>query len=60
MAECVLEVYFMPDERNRVQVTMPATVMERLDALCEEMGLKRSAVIALLINEKWKEEHSDK
>lgn len=49
----------MPEERSRVQITLPPAVLERLDVLGVEMGLKRSAVIALLINEKWKEEHSE-
>lgn len=44
---------------SRLQITLPPEVLERLDVLGVEMGLKRSAVLALLINEKWKEEHSD-
>ena len=44
---------------SRLQITLPPDVLERLDVLGVEMGLKRSAVLAYLINEKWKEEHSD-
>lgn len=47
------------DETKRVQVSLRSDVLERLDVLAREMGLKRSAVLSLLINEKWKEEHTD-
>ena len=50
----------MPDERSRVQITLPPAVLDKLDDLCAEQGLKRSALIALLITERWKEENSDK
>ena len=44
---------------SRVQITLPPAVLERLDALGEELGLRRSALVAMLINEKWKEVHQD-
>ena len=47
------------DETKRVQISLRSDVLERLDVLALEMGLKRSAVLSLLINEKWKEEHTD-
>lgn len=47
------------DEMKRVQITLRPEVLERLDVLAREMGLKRSAVLSVLINEKWKEEHAD-
>lgn len=47
------------DEMKRVQITLRPEVLERLDVLAREMGLKRSAVLSVLINEKWKEEHTD-
>ena len=47
------------DEMKRVQITLRPDVLEKLDVLGVEMGLKRSAVLSLLINEKWKEEHID-
>lgn len=46
-------------EMKRLQITLRSDVLERLDVLALEMGLKRSAVLSLLINEKWKEEHTD-
>ena len=46
-------------EAKRLQITLMPEVAERLDKLAQEMGLKRSAVLAVLINEKWKEEHTD-
>lgn len=47
------------EERSRLQITLLPGVLEKLDVISRDMGLKRSAVIALLINEKWKEEYSD-
>lgn len=47
------------DEMKRLQITLRPEVLEKLDVLALEMGLKRSAVLSLLINEKWKEEHTD-
>ena len=47
------------DETKRVQISLRSDVLERLDVLAREMGLKRSAVLSLLINEKWKEKHTD-
>lgn len=46
-------------EMKRLQITLRADVLERLDKLALEMGVKRSVVLSLLINEKWKEEHTD-
>lgn len=46
-------------EMKRLQITLRSDVLERLDALALEMGVKRSVVLSLLINEKWKEEHTD-
>lgn len=47
------------DEMKRLQITLRPEILEKLDVLALEMGLKRSAVLSLLINEKWKEEHID-
>lgn len=47
------------DEMKRLQVSFRADVLEKLDVLALEAGLKRSALLALLITEKWKEEHAD-
>ena len=46
-------------EMKRLQITLRSDVLERLDVLALEMGVKRSVVLSLLINEKWKEEHTD-
>ena len=37
-----------------------ATIMEKLDKLCAEKGVKRPAVISFAIDKLWKEEHPDK
>ena len=47
------------DEMKRLQISLRSDILEKLDVLAREMGLKRSSVLALLINEKWKEEHTD-
>lgn len=47
------------DEMKRLQITLRPEILKKLDALALEMGLKRSAFLSLLINEKWKEEHTD-
>lgn len=49
----------MEDTMKRLQISLRPEILERLDVLGVEMGLKRSAVISLLITEKWKEEHAD-
>lgn len=54
-----LEVIDVEDTMKRLQISLRPEILERLDVLGVEMGLKRSAVISLLITEKWKEEHAD-
>lgn len=49
----------MADDVKRLQITLAPDVLERLDVIARDMGLKRSAVLAILINERWKEEYSD-
>ena len=58
MRKCVMEVKQV-DEMKRLQISLRSDILEKLDVLAREMGLKRSSVLALLINEKWKEEHTD-
>lgn len=49
----------MADDVKRLQITLAPDVLERLDTIARDMGLKRSAVLAILINDRWKEEYSD-
>lgn len=45
----------------RFQVTLKPSVREKMDILCKEQGLTRSALITLLLNREWKEDgHSDR
>lgn len=44
----------------RIQITLAKNVLERLDKVCAEKGMRRSAVIALALDKLWKEETSDK
>lgn len=44
---------------NRLNISISEDTMEKLDELSQEMGISRSAVITLLIREKWKEDHAD-
>lgn len=53
------EVIQVADEAKRLQITLAPDVLERLDVIARDMGLKRSAVLAILITEKWKEDYSD-
>ena len=41
---------------KRIQVTLAQNVLEKLDALCAEKGMKRSAVLSLALDKFWKEE----
>ena len=43
---------------KRIQVTLAQNVLEKLDALCAEKGMKRSAVLSLALDKFWKEEGS--
>lgn len=47
------------EEMKRLQISLRSDVLEKLDVFALEAGLKRSALLALLITEKWKEEHAD-
>lgn len=44
---------------KRIQVTLAQNVLEKLDALCAEKGMKRSAVLSLALDKFWKEEKAD-
>lgn len=43
----------------RVTVALSPVVMEKLDRMCQEKGVKRPAIIAFAIDKLWKEEHGD-
>ena len=43
----------------RVTVALSPVVMEKLDQMCTEKGVKRPAIISFAIDKLWKEEHAD-
>lgn len=43
----------------RITVGLSPVVMNKLDRLCEEKGLKRPALLSIVIDKLWKEEHPD-
>lgn len=44
----------------RVTVALSPVVMEKLDQMCADKGVKRPAIISFAIDKLWKEEYSDK
>lgn len=50
----------MDNKTERIQVSLPVDVLDKLDAMASHVGLKRSPFISMLISQKWKEEHADK
>ena len=44
---------------KRIQVTLAQNILDKLDALCAEKGMKRSAVLSLALDKYWKEEKAD-
>lgn len=46
-------------DSHRLQLTVSDSTYQRLLRMCQEMGLSRSALVSLAINDKWKEEHTD-
>ena len=52
-----MEVIKMAEvSKERITITLAASVMRRLDELCIDKGLQRPAVISEAINKYWKEE----
>jgi len=47
-------------DTTKISLGLSHVVLERLDSLCREKGLKRPAVVTEAINKLWKEENSDK
>lgn len=48
------------ETRVRVQLTLAPNVREKLDELCREKGMMRPALVSMLIDKYWKEEHPDR
>lgn len=46
-------------ELKKITVTLSPVIMEKLDKMCEEKGIKRPAVISIALDKMWKEEHAD-
>lgn len=45
-------------DSTKIQITLSGTAMEKLTKLCDEKGVKRSAIIAMAIDRLFKEEES--
>lgn len=63
MQICVIVTFEKGGEQvetgKRIQVTLAQNILEKLDALCAEKGMKRSAVLSLALDKFWKEEKAD-
>lgn len=46
-------------DTKRLQATLKSWTMDRLEQICNEKGISKSAAIALAIDKLWKEEHAD-
>lgn len=46
-------------DSKKIQITLSDTAMEKLERLCEEKGVKRSAIIAMAIDKFYREEKSN-
>lgn len=46
-------------EGTRITVKLTPGIMEKLDRICEEKGVKRPAAISFAIEKLWKEEYAD-
>lgn len=46
-------------DSKKIQVTLSGTAMEKLEQLCNEKGVKRSAIIAMAIDKFYREEKSN-
>lgn len=45
-------------EPKRLQITLSPDVLEQLDSIAKDMGLKRSALVSFLVKKFWKEEYT--
>lgn len=46
-------------ESKKITVGLSPGIMEKLDRICAEKGVKRPAAISIAIEKLWKEEYSD-
>lgn len=46
-------------DSKKVQITLSDTAMEKLEQLCKEKGVKRSAIIAMAIDKFYREEKNN-
>lgn len=46
-------------ESKKITVSLSAGIMEKLDCICAEKGVKRPAAISVAIEKLWKEEYAD-
>lgn len=46
-------------ELKKITVSLSPVIMEKLDKMCEEKGIKRPAAISIALDKMWKEEHAD-
>ena len=44
---------------NKITVRLSPGIMEKLDRICAEKGVKRPAAISIAIEKLWKEEYAD-
>ena len=47
-------------DTKRIQATVQARTMERLERMSKDKGISKSSVLTLAIDKLWKEEYSDK
>lgn len=45
---------------SKIQITLSETAMEKLENLCDEKGVKRSAIIAMAIDKFYRDEKDEK
>ena len=50
--------YMSDQEPKRLQITLSPDVLEQLDSIAKDMGLKRSALVSFLVKKFWKEEYT--
>jgi len=46
-------------EGKKITVLLAPGIMEKLDKICSEKGVKRPAAISFAIEKMWKEEYAD-
>ena len=54
----MLEVVNM-EKGRRMTIALSPGIMEKLDRICAEKGVKRPAAVSIAIEKLWKEEYSD-